>query len=181
MTSYIKTTDFLAKDSLPLNNAAKYVKGSEIDTEFTNLASADLDNMKKSSMGTGVESALGVDIGTTGAPMLEGTQGDHGSAAKGWAQFGVTGNILDSYNVASVTDTGTGVATVVWDVDFASANYSVSAMCVQAISSAATCGVVHITSTGSQLVGSAQIRLAKVTDGTLIDPTNWMVVAFGDQ
>lgn len=59
MATYTKTTDFLAKDSLPLNNAAKYVKGSEIDTEYNNIATADADNMKKSAMGTGVETFLG--------------------------------------------------------------------------------------------------------------------------
>lgn len=59
MATYTKTTNFLAKDSLPLNNAAKYVKGSEIDTEYNNIATADADNMKKSAMGTGVETFLG--------------------------------------------------------------------------------------------------------------------------
>ena len=70
MSTYTKTTDFLAKDSLPLNNAGKYVKGSEIDTEFDNIATADSDNMKKSAMGTGVETALGVNVGSAGAPVL---------------------------------------------------------------------------------------------------------------
>ena len=41
MSTYTKATDFLAKDSLPLNNAAKYVKGSEIDTEFDAIETAD--------------------------------------------------------------------------------------------------------------------------------------------
>ena len=58
MATYTKTTNFLAKDSLPLNNAAKYVKGSEIDAEFDNLTTADADNMKKSVMGTGIETFL---------------------------------------------------------------------------------------------------------------------------
>ena len=58
MATYTKTTDFLAKDSLPLNNSAKYVKGSEIDAEFDNLTTADADNMKKSVMGTGIETFL---------------------------------------------------------------------------------------------------------------------------
>ena len=40
MTNYTKTTDFAAKDSLPSGNAAKIVKGSEIDTEFNNIATA---------------------------------------------------------------------------------------------------------------------------------------------
>jgi hypothetical protein len=40
MTNYTKTTDFAAKDALPSGNAAKIVKGSEIDTEFNNIATS---------------------------------------------------------------------------------------------------------------------------------------------
>ena len=40
MTNYTKTTDFAAKDALPSGNAAKIVKGSEIDAEFNNLATS---------------------------------------------------------------------------------------------------------------------------------------------
>lgn len=40
MSNYIKTTNFAAKDSLPSGNAAKIVKGAEIDTEFNNIATA---------------------------------------------------------------------------------------------------------------------------------------------
>lgn len=58
MITYTKTTNFLAKDSLPLNDAAKYVKGSEIDTEFNNIATADADNLKISSLGTSVQTFL---------------------------------------------------------------------------------------------------------------------------
>ena len=40
MSNYTKTTNFAAKDSLPSGNAAKIVKGTEIDTEFNNIATA---------------------------------------------------------------------------------------------------------------------------------------------
>ena len=40
MTNYTKTTDFAAKDALPSGNAAKIVKGSEIDAEFDNIATS---------------------------------------------------------------------------------------------------------------------------------------------
>lgn len=59
MTTYTKTTNFLAKDSLPLNDAGKYVKGSEIDTEFNNIASADADNLKISALASNVQTFLG--------------------------------------------------------------------------------------------------------------------------
>lgn len=40
MSNYTKSTDFAAKDSLPSGNASKIVKGTEIDTEFNNIATA---------------------------------------------------------------------------------------------------------------------------------------------
>jgi hypothetical protein len=40
MANYTKATNFAAKDGLPTGNAGKIVKGTEIDTEFTSIASA---------------------------------------------------------------------------------------------------------------------------------------------
>lgn len=40
MSNYVKATNFTAKDSLPSGNAGKIVKGAEIDTELTAIASA---------------------------------------------------------------------------------------------------------------------------------------------
>ena len=40
MASYVKATNFTAKDGLPAGNSSKVVKGAELDTEFTAIASA---------------------------------------------------------------------------------------------------------------------------------------------
>jgi hypothetical protein len=40
MTDYTKTTNFLAKDSLPDSDTAKIIRGSEFDTEFNSLVTA---------------------------------------------------------------------------------------------------------------------------------------------
>lgn len=40
MANYVKSSNFTAKDSLPSGNAGKIIKGAEIDTEFTAIASA---------------------------------------------------------------------------------------------------------------------------------------------
>ena len=40
MANYTKSTNFAAKDSLAHGNAAKIVKGTEINTEFDNIATA---------------------------------------------------------------------------------------------------------------------------------------------
>jgi hypothetical protein len=40
MTDYVKSTNFTSKDSLSIGNPLKIVKGTEIDTEFNNIATA---------------------------------------------------------------------------------------------------------------------------------------------
>lgn len=40
LTEYVKSTNFASKDSLPSGNPLKVVKGTEIDTEFSNIATA---------------------------------------------------------------------------------------------------------------------------------------------
>ena len=40
MTAYVKSTNFASKDSLASGNPLKIVKGTEIDTEFNNIATA---------------------------------------------------------------------------------------------------------------------------------------------
>ena len=40
MADYTKSTNFASKDSLPTGNTLKIVKGTEIDTEFNNIATA---------------------------------------------------------------------------------------------------------------------------------------------
>jgi hypothetical protein len=40
MTEYVKSTNFASKDALAVGNPLKIVKGTEIDTEFNNIAVA---------------------------------------------------------------------------------------------------------------------------------------------
>jgi hypothetical protein len=40
MTDYVKSTNFASKDSLSIGNPLKIVKGTEIDAEFNNIATA---------------------------------------------------------------------------------------------------------------------------------------------
>ncbi len=40
MSNYTKTTNFAAKDALSSGNANKIVRGTEIDAEYTNIATA---------------------------------------------------------------------------------------------------------------------------------------------
>jgi hypothetical protein len=40
MSNYVKSVNFAAKDDLASGNPSKIVKGSEIDTEYNNIATA---------------------------------------------------------------------------------------------------------------------------------------------
>ena len=73
--SYTKTTDFAAKDALPLNNAGTYVKGTEIGVEFDNIAIADALNVKTTALGTGVETFLGTPSSANLAAAVTGETG----------------------------------------------------------------------------------------------------------
>lgn len=46
MTTYTKITDYAAKDALITGNPSKVVRGTEIDAEFTSIASADATSLK---------------------------------------------------------------------------------------------------------------------------------------
>ena len=60
------------------------------------------------------------------APVTPGRQQYHPSASKAWVNFNGTGTVAirASYNVASITDNGTGDYTVNFSTAFSSANYS---------------------------------------------------------
>lgn len=59
MTAYTKSTNFLAKDSLPDTDPGKIIKGSEFETEFSNLQTA---------VNSKVDTISGVFSGTPIAP-----------------------------------------------------------------------------------------------------------------
>lgn len=101
-----------------------------------------------------------------------GRQQYHPSAAKVWGTAGLTGNLLEGYNVASITDTGTGVATLAYTTAFSSSTHAVVATPVGGVaqmivsSAAATTGVV-LTCYGDT--------------GVAADPTQYKFAMFGDQ
>ncbi len=108
---------------------------------------------------------------STSKYVTSGRQQFHPSAAKVWLNCGITGNIVSSYNVTSITDSGVGFVTVTIATDFSSANYVVLAsvngsdLTVNAAASAA----------GSMTAQSRNLA------GASTDPGAWYLVAFGDQ
>lgn len=103
-----------------------------------------------------------------------GTQQFHPSAAKVWCSANISGSILSSYNMTSVTDVGTGAITFTIATDFSSGawGYSIS------MNNTGQCQSVSLT---AQAAGSASAE-SRDTSNTLADPsTSWSLVGFGDQ
>lgn len=72
---------------------------------------------------TQAEQETGTDVDNL---VSSGRQHFHPSAAKGWVKYaGASGTVAGSYNVASVTNNGTGDETVNWATDFSTTNYAV--------------------------------------------------------
>lgn len=61
MANYTKTTNFAVKDGLASGNPAKIIKGSEIDSEYNNIATA---------VATKANTASPIFTGTVTAPTL---------------------------------------------------------------------------------------------------------------
>lgn len=100
--------------------------------------------------------------------------------AKGWAKIDQVGTLVleASYNVASLTDTGTGQVTITWDVDFSSEDYACPSSCLE---STGGVPVVCGTSGGSPAVGSILLTNRRVDTNALVDADPIFACAFGDQ
>ncbi len=101
-----------------------------------------------------------------------GRQQYHPSSAKAWLKCGVSGNINASSNITSVTDTGTGVATITYTTAFSSSDYSIVATAV-----AGNARVINISSPSTT---SAVLNCITDTNA-LADPSAYCVAIFGDQ
>ena len=73
MSNYTKTVNFAAKDSLTTGDANKVVKGTEIDTEFNNIATA-IATKLESSGALGTPTSITLTNGT-GLPLTTGVTG----------------------------------------------------------------------------------------------------------
>ena len=93
--------------------------------------------------------------------------------AKAWCYIIADGTLQSpDYNLASVTDTGTGDRTLVWDTDFSSTVY------VVVIGSDGDDGDKAEANAGSLAVGTFQVRTSRA--GTAADIRHF-TAAFGDQ
>lgn len=108
----------------------------------------------------------------------------HPGVSKFWVKAGVTGNILASWNVTSLTDNGTGDITVTIATDFSSADYCAQ---VSVEMTATTYGVANTREPhirfGGQAAGTLRCDCVDNTATTSLikDPTFWHISGLGDQ
>jgi len=73
MSNYTKSTNFAAKDALNSGNAGKIIKGTEINTEFDNIASAITSKAEANNAAlTGNTTAVNLSVSGTFSATIDG-------------------------------------------------------------------------------------------------------------
>ena len=113
---------------------------------------------------------------STTAPVTPGRQQFHPGHPKCWAwvtQSGGTPSLSTSYNITSITDTGSGRLTITIATDFSSANWLALPMVADSNSRMPVIGNI----------AAGSVRIDLYTDGgSLTDPgIGWGLAGFGDQ
>ena len=132
--------------------------------------------------GTSLATQAEMETGTaTDKIVSPGTQHSHPSACKGWCEASVAGAADASYNVTSVADGGTGIATITWATDMSGTNY-VALVSALGASSGGDAWVAFV-STTSFLAGTTRVDVWNVVTGSqaLKDPDHFMIAVLGDQ
>lgn len=121
----------------------------------------------------------------TGTDITRGTtpgrQQFHPSAAKGWCQASTAGSSASAYNVASVTDSGTGDGAVNWTVALSSTSYCAVVTPQFDFTGAAAGTLVGTVPPSGFGTTSTRFIVARVSDGAFTDPNYTMLVTYGDQ
>jgi hypothetical protein len=99
----------------------------------------------------------------------------HPSSVKAWLKCGLTANILASYNITSLADTGTGAVTVTIATDFSSVHWA----CTATIELTST--TLAQSCTYDSMAAGTIILRSVVEAGSAADPVSWSTQMCGDQ
>ena len=108
--------------------------------------------------------------------------GDAGQkTAKVWLSVDTTTTIKDSFNVSSITYTGTGNWTVAFSSALSNADYSVSICTGGNTASASGASFTYHGTQFAMSTGSCGVNTTAYNVGTaLSNPTHWSLIIFGD-
>lgn len=185
MSNYTKTTNFTAKDALSSGDSAKIVKGTEIDTEFTAIATAiatKQDTGGSVSLTSGVTGTLPISSGGTGATTF--TTGSvlvgNGTAIYQQIAPSTSGNVLTSNGTTWYSAAPSGGSGSSGVSSFTVSN-SVSGMTVSASASTGAVTLTTAISSGSTFrSGIGAAASGANTDITSITGlTTQLAVAYG--
>lgn len=151
------TGDFVLTNDISASNVAKKVTLANIQTLFA---------ASQAQQETGSSNA----VYTT-----PGRQHNHQSACKGWTRFTVAASDAASYNVTSITDTGTAKWAIVWGTDFSGADYC----CVTGSEATAN----NETAVDTLSAGGVNVKMYRSDDTNTAETNSTAshVAAFGDQ
>lgn len=179
------------RTTLSLNNVTNAAQLA-IANNLSDVASAAtaFGNIKQaaSTSATGVvqlADAIAMEALTSGRAVTADIQHLHPSAAKFWAMATVAAGVptlQTSYNVTSITDTGSGQLTVTIATDFSSANWCASVTVEYEAGDAS--GKIGGISNGGLAVGTILARSMQTgasSNATLSDPASWHIMGLGDQ
>ena len=133
-----------------------------------------------------INTAAGLSMGTnipivtaavSGTPVAHGVYTNN--LIKGFVMADAAGNIQNSqsFNVTSITDSGTGLLTVTWDRDFSVTSYLVLGTADTADTNFRN---IQVSTTTARAAGSVVLASLNLV-GDLADPTFWNVIAIGAQ
>ncbi len=115
MANYVKSTNFASKDSLPSGDPAKIVKGTEIDTEFNNIATAvgtKADLISPTFTGTPTAPTASPGTNTTQLATTAYVLASQGTIASQNANnVAITGGSITGITDLAIADGGTGAST----------------------------------------------------------------------
>lgn len=183
--NFFKVINALTADASP-DSAADYVV--TYDASATAAKKVLLQNLAGSSAATTttagiVELATAAEVQTgsdTGRVPSVSVLGSHRSACKFWidvSQSGGTPSNSNSYNVTSITDTGTGDLRVTIATDFSTANWC----CQLSIEEGSSAPGDRYFVIDTKTVGTVDLRIWS-DGGSAADPANgWQVSGYGDQ
>lgn len=114
---------------------------------------------------------------STTVMVTPGRQHYHPSAAKAWGKAGVTGNLVVGYNIASVTDVGTGVVTLNFTTAFSSADYAA----IPGAQASAYNPQAYVLNSTPPTTGNVTLINVNSASGAAADPIMYHIACFGDQ